>query len=239
MFFTERHNEILEILRSRTSASVHYLATQLHVSEPTVRRDLAALEKENKIKRTFGGAIINTDFNAEVPLALRESENVKIKESIAREAVKFIKDDYVIFLDASSTASNIIKYLPKFKNLTVITNSPKNSLKLAELKIKSFSTGGEMLENSVAYVGAAAQNYLKKFNADIFLFSCRGISSKGILNDSSIEETEIRRVMMNNSKFNVFLCSSDKFGKEYMYNLCDYTEINEIISDIEVKFDKA
>ncbi len=157
MFCNERYDKLLEILSKRTSASVRYLANELHVSEPTIRRDLRVLSNENRIKRTFGGAIINADFNAEVPLVLRETVNQKTKEQIAREAVRFIQDDFVIFMDASSTVAQIIKHLSGFKNLTIITNSPKHSLRLAELKIKSFSTGGEMLENSVAYVGAIAQ----------------------------------------------------------------------------------
>ncbi len=236
MYYTERHEQILEILRNRTSASVHLLSEQLHISEPTVRRDLKILADNNKIKRTFGGAVINEDFNAEVPLILREEESKNSKEIIANKASKYIKDDYVIFLDASSTVSKIIKYLPKFKNLTIITNSPKNSLKLAELKIKSFSTGGMLLENSVAYVGNSAIEFVKKFNADLFFFSCRGISEDGILSDSSIDETEIRKTMMKNSKKNIFLCSSEKIGKKYLYNLCDYTDINEMVFDKDIIF---
>ncbi len=238
MFSIERYNKIIEILETKTSATVHYLATQLHVSEPTIRRDLSKLAETKKIKRTFGGAVINFDINAEVPLALREEDNKQLKEMIALEAVKYIKDDCVIFLDASSTVSYIIPHLQKFKNLTVITNSPKNSLKLAELKIKSFSTGGILLENSVAYVGTAAQNFIKRFNADLFLFSCRGISHEGMLSDSSIEETNLRQVMMRHAKKNVFLCTSDKLGKVFMYNLCHYTSIDNVISDIEFVFDK-
>ncbi len=236
MFFTKRHEEILAILKEKGACSVRLLSTLLFVSEPTIRRDLTVLESENKIKRTFGGAVINTDFNVEVPLILRETQNIRIKEELALEAVKFIMDDAVIFLDASSTVSYIIKHLSKFKNLTVITNSPKNSLRLAELKIRSFSTGGEMLENSFAYVGVSAQDFIGKFNADLFFFSCRGITADGTLNDSSIEETEIRKAMMKNSKKNIFICSSDKLGKKYMYNLCSYTEVDEIISDAAFDF---
>ncbi len=234
--YVERHMQIIDILNQRTSASVHFLAEKLHVSEPTVRRDLYILAEENKIKRTFGGAVINNDANAEVPLVLRETENKHLKELIASKACKYIKDGYVIFLDASSTVSSIIKYLPEYKNLTIITNSPKNSLKLAELKIKSFSTGGELLENSVAYVGTLAQEFVKNFNADLFLFSCRGLSHSGVLSDSSTEETDIRKVMMKNSKKNIFLCSSEKIGKQYLYNLCSYKEVDEIICDKDISF---
>lgn len=234
--YTERHEQIITILKQRTSASVHFLAEQLHTSEPTIRRDLRTLALENKIKRTFGGAVINNDINAEVPLVLREMENKQSKEIVAFKASEFIKDDYVIFLDASSTVSCIIKYLPKYKNLTIITNSPKNSLKLAELKINSFSTGGALLENSVAYVGTLAQDFIKNFNADLFLFSCRGISNNGILSDSSIEETDMRKIMMKNSKKNIFLCTSEKIGKEYMYNLCTYKDVDNIICDENISF---
>lgn len=236
MLYVERHGEIIDILQKRTSASVHYLAKELHVSEPTIRRDLHILSQENKIKRTFGGAVINNDNNAEVPLILRESENIQSKEAIVFKATEYIKDDYVIFLDASSTVSGIIKYLPRYSNLTIITNSPKNSLKLAELKIKSFSTGGALLENSIAYVGTSAQNFVSNFNADLFLFSCRGLSEDGTLSDSSIEETEVRKVMMKHSKKNIFLCSSDKMGKKYMYNLCSYEDVDDIICDEDMNF---
>ncbi len=234
--YVERHDQIIDILKQRTSASVHFLAKQLHISEPTIRRDLHTLALENKIKRTFGGAVINSDVNAEVPLVLRETENRQSKELIASKAIKHIKDNYVIFLDASSTVSGVIKYLPQYKNLTIITNSPKNSLKLAELKIKSFSTGGELLENSVAYVGTLAQSFIQNFNADLFLFSCRGISHTGILSDSSTEETDIRKAMMKNSKKNVFLCSSEKIGRQYMYNLCSHSDIDVIICEEDISF---
>lgn len=233
MFSCERHDQIIKILEQRTSASVHHLAKQLHVSEPTIRRDLTILLQENRIRRTFGGAVINSDPNAESPLVLREMENKEIKEKLALDAAKYIKDDSVIFLDASSTAANIIKHLTPYRNLTVITNSPKNSLKLAEHKIKSFSTGGLLLEKSIAYVGVSAHEFIEKFNADLFFFSCKGVSNDGMLNDSSIEETDIRKVMMKHSKKNIFLCPSDKIGKHYMYNLCSYRDVDVIISDAD------
>lgn len=234
MHYSERHEKIIEILAERNSATVHYFAKALYVSEPTIRRDLAFLEKSGKVRRTFGGAVLFDNKKDEVPLMLRENENVEQKEIIAKKASELLADGQTIFLDASSTSSKLLKYLHSYKSLTVITNSPKTSLKLAELRIKSFCTGGLLLENSIAYVGAQAISFVRNFNADLFFFSCRGISREGILSDSSIEETELRKAMMQQSKRNIFLCTDDKIGKSYMYNLCSVSNIDKMICNTDL-----
>ena len=231
MYFSERHEQIIAILRERNSVTVQYLAARLHVSLPTIRRDLVQLEQNNRIKRTFGGAVLSSMMTDEIPLNLRESEESEAKDLIARRATEFIRDGQVLFFDASSTLLHIVKYLDRFRDLTIITNSPKMSLMLAESGIKSLCTGGELLEKSIAYVGRLAESFVEKFNADIFFFSCRGISEDGILSDSSIAETDIRKKMMEYSQKSIYLCTSSKIGKKYMYNFCSADDIDEIISD--------
>lgn len=199
MFYNKRYDAIVQILKENNSATVHLLSKKLFVSEPTIRRDLKKMEFQGIIKRTFGGAVLSEFLNKEIPLSMREHENTNAKDYIAKKAVNFIHDGQVIFLDASSTVSGIVKYLSAFPNITVITNSPKTSLRLAELRIKAFCTG-LLLENSIAYVGTYAENFIKNFNADIFFFSSRGISLNGTITDSSIEESDLRRTMLANSK---------------------------------------
>lgn len=231
MYFSERHEQIISVLRERNRVTVQYLAQHLHVSEPTIRRDLSLLEKSNRIKRTFGGAVLSDMATDEIPLNLRESEETAAKEIIAKRAVEFIRDGQVLFFDASSTLLRVVKHLKDFRDLTIITNSPKMSLQLADSNIKSFCTGGELLEKSIAYVGRHAEDFVEKFNADVFFFSCRGISEDGELSDSSIAETEVRKKMMAYAKKSVYLCTSGKIGKKYMYNFCSVSDIDEIICE--------
>lgn len=54
---SERHKSILNILQLQGSVSVSDLAERLEVSEVTIRKDLSALEKQNKLYRTHGRAI--------------------------------------------------------------------------------------------------------------------------------------------------------------------------------------
>ena len=97
MYYSQRHDEILEILKSRNHVTVHYLAEQLHVSEPTIRRDLSVLEKNKRIRRTFGGAAIHDLITDEVPLELRQTQSLEAKEKIARQALRHIQDGQILF----------------------------------------------------------------------------------------------------------------------------------------------
>ncbi len=231
MFYSERQQAIVRILSTKGSASVHYLAHELHVSEPTIRRDLTYLEDKNFIHRTFGGAVINQLTTTEIPFQLREKANPAVKEIIAKKACKHITNDMVIFIDSSSTASKILKHLPNYSGLTVITNSPQCTLKLAELNIRSFCTGGYMKDDSYTYVGPYAEQFLRNFNADILFLSSRGVSNDGVLSHSSVEESNMRRVMIQQSKKRVLLCASEKIGLSYMCNICTLNDIDDMITE--------
>lgn len=231
MYNIERHEAIMRLLSEQKSISVDKLAEVLYVSQPTVRRDLTILQEEGKVVRTHGGVVLAKSSDAQVPLILRESQNNSSKKAIAVKAVKFIKNGNVIFLDASSTVSYIVPYLCEFKDIIVITNSPKTSMKLGELRIKNYCTGGLLLDKSVAYVGSEAENFIRNFNADILFFSGRGLSENGIITDSSAEESNIRKVMINHSKRKYFLCDGSKIGKTYMYNICASDIVDEVISE--------
>ena len=234
MYFCERHEKILEILKTNGSASVERLSRLLFVSQPTIRRDLAYLKEQNLIHRTFGGATLRQSNAGEIPFELRDSQDASSKEIIAKKAAEYLKDDMVIFLDASSTVYRLLPYISRFKNITVITNSPKVCLTLAEQGIDSYCTGGTLLSKSKAFVGDSAKEFIKRFNVDIFFFSSQGITEDGMITDASVVESEIRRTVMKQSKKNVFMCSSAKIGKKFAYNLADISEVDAIISDIAV-----
>jgi DeoR family fructose operon transcriptional repressor len=236
MFNIERQEKILDILRTKKSVTVHKLAEMVYASESTIRRDLTELEKSGRIRRTFGGAVLEETLTKEVPLLLRQNQNNHIKQQIAKKAAEHIKNGQVIFMDASSTVAHLIPFMSQFKELTVITNSPQTSIDLGKANIRNFCTGGFLLENSIAYVGQHAENFLRHIHADIMFFSTRGYQPEtGEITDSSIEESELRTVMLKQARKKVFLCDSSKFGKEYLYSLCNREDIDMIISDVDVE----
>lgn len=233
MFNTERQEAILNLVIQKKSVSVKKLSELLYVSQPTIRRDLTELERQGKVMRTHGGVVLRKVADSEVPLVFREEQNNLSKRAIAEKASRMIHDGDVIFLDASSTASYLIPYLEKFKDIIVITNSPKTSIRLGEKRIKNYCTGGLLLLHSIAYVGSDAEKFISNINADILFFSSRGITHDGVITDSSIEESTIRKAMLKNSAKSYFLCDSTKIGQKYMYNVANTREIDGVITELD------
>lgn len=67
MFSVERFDQIVEMLKGEQVISVHNFARRLYVSEATVRRDLAELEKQGFVRRVYGGATLMKG-NKDVPV---------------------------------------------------------------------------------------------------------------------------------------------------------------------------
>lgn len=230
---TERDKAILELLLKEKQVTVKQLATHLYISEPSVRRDLARLERQHLIKRIHGGAMIEKDAlsKTKIPFTIRELEESDAKIVIAKKAIELVHDNDVIFLDASTTAYSLIPFLPSKKNITVVTNGVRALEKLAEYDINTISTGGNLIASCKALVGDDAYRTIESINANIAFFSCRGLSDNGFLTDIAPAENHVRKLMMRNAKQSYLLCTNNKFGKQYYHNLCHKDEIDGILTD--------
>ncbi len=225
-----RLSEILKLLSETKSSSVRELAQQLYVSDATVRRDLNILEKQGHVRRVFGGVILLESDQKELPFYGHTTAETS-KETIALKAVELIRNGDVIMIDASSTANAMIRHLNRFKNLTIVTNSAMTVGGLQELDARVFVTGGYMPRHSQGFVGNYAEAMIRSYNADLFFFTCGGLSMDGVASDSISEEMSIRRVMMKQSRKNVLLCDSTKFGLTHTFNLCTLDDVDALISD--------
>ena len=89
MLIINRQQQILDILKRERSVSVPQLAKELFASEPTIRRDLAYLEKQGFLKRVYGGAVLGGAPDREIPYEVRTGEQEDAKAIIARRAAQF------------------------------------------------------------------------------------------------------------------------------------------------------
>lgn len=236
MLKNERLDKILEILKEKKHCTINYLAGMLYVTPITIRRDIKILENMGLVSKCYGGVSIITHSNREVPLIVREAYNNDVKTMIAKKASAIITKGSTIFLDASSTASHIAALLTPEQEVTVITNSIKTLGMLAERRIEAYGTGGRLLNNSMAFVGAKAEEMVMSMHADFMFFSSQGVTMDGVITDFSEAETQLRRIMMSRADKRCFLFDSSKLGKTFLFRVCSVNDVDEVFCDKKTEF---
>lgn len=234
MLKEERFQKLLNILAENEFVTVKTLSEKLHVSMPTIRRDLAELADQNQLQRSHGGAMRLDEQYATTPLDFRRSINAKEKAAIAKAAVRFLRSNCVIFIDASTTAAHLIDYLDGFRDLIVITNSLMFAAHLQSRGIRTYCLGGEVISSSVAVGGRIATEAASNFNIDIMFFSSYGVNDQGMVVDTSEKENELRRYILQHAGTSVFLCDKSKFGKNAVFNFASLDHVDYMITNGEV-----
>jgi len=227
----ERKQKILEYLENKQSATIRELSSVLYTSEASIRRDVAGLESQGLVQKIYGGVLLSKYKNEVVPVSLRDSEHSTVKEDLAKRSAQIIRDGDTVIIDASSTARRIIKHLGHLHNVKIITNNLRIFSECENPKIKLYCTGGTYSHDNHAFIGPSAENYIKGITADYLFFSSQGITEDGIISDVSEEESSLRRVMIEHSRKQFFLCDSSKLGIQKMFTLCHKDNITGVICD--------
>ena len=87
------------------------------------------------------------------------------------------------------------------------------------------------MDRSAVLSGMQAYRMVSEIHPDILFFSSQSLSKNGIISDPISEENYIRTLMLKNAKFSVFLCDSEKFGTESLYQLTSLDEIDVCVFD--------
>ena len=229
MAIYNREKAYIRLLTERPY-TVKELAEILYISEPTVRRDVRQMIENDLIECVRGVVSLKTTSpDRRIPLFLREVKNAEEKRAIARHAIAHVKDGMSIMLDASSTAYCLVPLLADFQNILVITSGAKTALALASYGINTICTGGKLITSSCSYIGGDAIRTLNSYNADLAFFSCHALSEDGMASDTSIEENEIRKIMIKRARESYLLCDRSKLGRRELNVLCDTKEITGVI----------
>lgn len=227
----ERLRSMLELLRSEGFATVEDLSRKFYISLPTTYRDLRELERERLIIRGDGGAMPVMAEKAHLPLDFRQVMNVPAKMRIGQRAAALLEPGDVIFLDASSTAANMVQFLNPKLELTVLTNGLLTAVQLREAGIRTYCVGGRLVDNSVAVCGKLAYDLVDHFTLRKMFFSAFGVDERGVIIDMSEMESSLRRHLLKKPITSVFLCDHSKFGKRSVFHTAPLDMVDYVITD--------
>ncbi len=229
MISDERKNKILTIISQTGYIEVEKLAQKLFTSPSTVRRNLTELEKKGLVKRSYGKVSLAND-TLDVPIKLRIQKRHDEKRVIATKAAAFLKDDFVVFMDGSSTCLHMAPLLGQYKNLTVYTNGMELCTLLADSGIPVYNTGGRFIPRSLAFAGEDAIRLVQSVQFDAAFFSCAGLSN-GVLSDYEPSEAQLRRELLRQAKNVYCLLDTSKIGKSFHYVVAREPELTKLITE--------
>lgn len=231
----ERQEKIVRLLTIGKRVKINDLVEQLDVSVATIRKDLELLEKENLLKRVYGGAVSITSKGFEAEFMSRELQNKEEKIAIAQQIADMVDDGDTIAIDNGTTTHIIAKYLLQKESLTIVTNSIMAAATLVKGKnCNVYFIGGHLRNIEMATSGILAIETVKKFSVDKSIVGCSGISRTGWITDFHLEECQIRKAMIDISKIAIVAADHSKIGIEAFAKVTGLKEIDTLVTDWNV-----
>lgn len=232
MSLNARQSQIIDMLDENRFVAVEELCKRLYASGATIRRDLAELERRALLIRVRGGALAPDNVRADKPFLMREGENRQLKRKICLLAKTLVHDSMTLMMDSSSTVAMLAAELGDVRGLSVVTNGVKTLTALTEhTDAKIFCTGG-IIEDSSSMRGQTAVNTISQYRADMAFFSCKGLDSTAMsASESSEENAQIKRRMLDCAGKRVLLCDSSKFERIFFCKICNIEDIDVLVTD--------
>lgn len=224
----QRRHTILALLAEQGEVSVDALAQHFATSEVTIRKDLAALEKNGLLLRRYGGAV-------PVPQELFSEPTQAVspyKQAIARAGVARIREHARIIIDSGTTTAAMIPQLGHKPGLVVMTNSLNvaNALRDIEHEPVLLMTGGTWDPHSESFQGQVAEQVLRSYDFDQLFIGADGIDlERGTTTFNEL--LGLSRVMAEVAREVIVMVESDKIGRRIPNLELPWSSLHTLITD--------
>jgi DeoR/GlpR family transcriptional regulator of sugar metabolism len=235
-----RRARILDLVNERGSIRVSELAEIVGVAEPTVRKDVADLDRHRLLRRTHGGALaLRAAY--EPPIAARAARNVAAKDAIARACAAEIGTGDSIFLDSGTTVQAIARGLRSLLttphadvrpgNVNVLTNALGVAEVLAECPgVRVSVLGGQYRVAGGCFVGPLALAAIEQFTVNLAFIAVTGLHD-GSFSVADLAEAQLKRAVMEHARRVVVPMDHTKVGSSDFVKLCDLGRVDAVVTD--------
>lgn len=224
----DREGAILARLSGEGALTVSALATDLGVSEVTIRGDLRALEEQGMLVRTRGGARPTTLKS----ILQREKLNVELKQRIATAAAAMVRDEDNVMIEAGTTTALVARLLAGRAGVQIVTNSALvfNNARINP-SLSVILTGGVFRRESESFVGPLAERAVGDFNARLAFLGTDGFSPERGLTTRFVEGGQVAALMRGRAEETWLLADSTKFGQAGFVSFLPLAGITGVITD--------
>jgi DeoR family transcriptional regulator, aga operon transcriptional repressor len=231
MLAVDRRNRILERVAEEQSLHIAQLARELGVSEMTIRRDIARLEHQGFLRRTYGGATTHLTRSLDLAINTRSFENSQAKRLIGMTAARLLADVMTMYLGIGTTAEQFARFLRPRDDLTVITESLPIASLLGTRPVKVVVLGGIVRRDELSCVGPAATATIDRYRADVTVIGAAGLSLREGLTELDDLEADNHRRMIERSDRVVVLADGSKLGERSTAQVCEISAVSMLVTD--------
>ena len=231
----ERRDRIIEALRGRPRVTVEFLAGHLGISRETVRRDLAALDRERVLKKVHGGAVAlpsaRPDAFAEGPFADRMLDAERAKRAIGRRAAALLSGEDSLFVDTGSTTIHFAEELGKLAGLSIITNSASIATSSSKgQRNRVHLLGGEFRCDGQETLGPTTVEQIEQLRARHAFLTVGGIDGRSV-SDFDVQEAHVARAMIRSARQVTVLADASKFDRQGVFEVAQLSRIDRLVTD--------
>ncbi|WP_375484094.1 DeoR/GlpR family DNA-binding transcription regulator [uncultured Jatrophihabitans sp.] len=226
-----RLNEIVGRVAKSGAVQVADLAAALEVSEPTIRRDLAYLERQQLVQRTHGGARAHDAFN-DLPLGLKTAQDLQEKRRIARRAMALLDDARVVGMTGGTTMIEFARAYRETGTASVVTNalSVANEL-VTNPAIRVYLAGGEVRPSSHETVGRAAEALVATYNIDVAVVGVDGVDAEVGATGYDPAGAAVNSTMTQQAQRTIVLADASKLGRIALARICPISDVDVVVTD--------
>lgn len=232
MTITERHQFILQELHKVGSVTIQQLSDCMQVSGVTIRKDLRLLEEKGLLYRTHGGGSLQNPYAIERPIEEKQFINADEKKLIGKKAADLIGNHDAVMIGSGTTVFELAKNLYPSQPVTVITPALKVAMELSSrAKVEVLQLGGVLRENSSSVAGSFADYMLNAISCGVLFLGVDGIDLEFGFSISNLTEAGLNQKMIKTAQSLAILADHTKFGKRGIAKICDFDDVQYIITD--------
>jgi DeoR/GlpR family transcriptional regulator of sugar metabolism len=222
------------LVRETGSVTVAGLEQELGISAATARRDLAVLERQGKVKRTHGGAVLPGVAQHEDSFQQRLGEAVEAKKRLGRAAARLLGAEETVFIDSSTTAyyatQRMLAVAPSVTYLTNLVPVMDLFSTADPSRASMVGLGGIFRPLTLSFVGPCTIDAVESYLADRTFFSVKGVTRDGHLTEPNPLEAEVKRAMIRRSDNPVLLVDGRKFERRGASVIAHISEVSLVIT---------
>jgi DeoR/GlpR family transcriptional regulator of sugar metabolism len=240
---TDKRREIItQQLAREKVVRVADLSRQFGISEVSIRRDLACLERRGLLQRVHGGAVAVAIGGSARELVSTPGPHLDEKRRIGTAAAALVRPSERVIFDSGTTVLEVARSLSNdlvdAGNLTAITSSLPVVQELGHRPgIHLILLGGIYLPEYRVVVGPQTVENLRGLHADKLFLGTDGLTLDHGLTTANVLEAEVDRAMVKAAAEIIVVADSSKIGGIGLTTILPLERVHKLITGQDVPAD--